>query len=245
MGDHPSFLWQARWQERETVEIPQDRETVYFQKTRMETLTDGVFAIAMTLLVTGLNIPQLNGIVLSGTVDSILIDLFPDFIHYIIAFGLLASFWWASHMRSQYLRSFSRNMSFLTILTLLFVGLIPFSTNLAGDFPLNTHAVIIFELNLLVLGLLSLVQWNQVLKERRCLNPDSDQKMLLFDRQEAYIFPVLSTCAIVLALMSVPWGILVYLVAPVYLAMIWMKETKIPPAPADNRASFLKKGNRN
>ena len=131
------------------MDTSQNKETgKAFCKNRIETLTDGVFAIAMTLLVTGLDIPKLNGIATSGTVDSILLNLFPDFIHYIIAFVLLASFWWSSHLRSHYLQSIDRKMSFLTITTLLFVGLIPFSTNLAGDFPLNTHAVIIFELNL-------------------------------------------------------------------------------------------------
>jgi uncharacterized membrane protein len=127
------------------LEAPENKGTgKVFYKNRIETLTDGVFAIAMTLLVTGLDIPRINGIVTNGTVDSLILNLFPDFIHYIIAFVLLASFWWASHLRSHYLQAIDRKMSFLTIATLLFVGLIPFSTNLAGDFPLNAHAVIIF-----------------------------------------------------------------------------------------------------
>ncbi len=118
------------------MDLSQNKETEpVFNKNRIETLTDGVFAIAMTLLVTGLDIPKLNGIITSGAVDSILLSLFPDFIHYIVAFVLLASFWWASHLRSQYHPSIDRTMGLLTIASLLFVGLIPFSTNLAGDFP--------------------------------------------------------------------------------------------------------------
>ena len=204
-----------------------DKETGNtYCKNRIETLTDGVFAIAMTLLVTGLDIPKLNGIVTSGTVDSILVDLLPDFIHYIIAFVLLASFWWASHLRSHYHQSINSTMGFLTIMTLLFVGLIPFSTNLAGDFPLNTHAVIIFEVNLFVIGLLSIVQWNQILKDTLKNDPDADIRTLVLNRDEAYIFPVLSSLAILLAIISIPWGIFVYFLAPVYIGLIWVKETK-------------------
>jgi uncharacterized membrane protein len=195
-------------------------------KNRIETLTDGVFAIAMTLLVTGLDIPKLNGIVTSGAVDSLLIDLLPDFIHYIIAFALLACFWWASHLRSHYHSSVDSRMGFLTILTLLFVGLIPFSTNLAADFPLNTHAVIIFEVNLFAIGLLSVVQWNQILTDTPRTDPDADIGMLILNRDDAYIFPVLSLLAILLALISVPWGIFVYLLAPVYMVLVWVKETR-------------------
>jgi uncharacterized membrane protein len=209
------------------MDISQNKEKgIVFVKNRIETLTDGVFAIAMTLLVTGLDIPKLNGIITTGTVDSLLINLFPDFIHYIIAFALLASFWWASHLRSHYLQSIDKTMSFLTIATLLFVGLIPFSTNLAGDFPLNTHAVVIFELNLLAIGLLSIVQWNHMLNDNACLDPDAEIRTMILNREEAYIFPVLSTLAILLAMISVPWGILIYLLAPVYFVLMWLKESR-------------------
>jgi TMEM175 potassium channel family protein len=211
----------------QTKETGKEGTGKVFCKNRIETLTDGVFAIAMTLLVTGLDIPKLNGIVTSGTVDTILVNLFPDFIHYIIAFVLLAIFWWASHLRSHYLQSIDSKMGFLTIATLLFVGLIPFSTNLAGDFPLNTHAVIIFEFNLFVIGLLSVLQWNQIIYNATCLDPNADIRTLISNREEAYIFPVLSSLAILLAIISVPWGIFIYCVAPVYLVLMWLKETRL------------------
>ena len=210
------------------METTLPRETGY-NKNRIETLTDGVFAIAMTLLVTGLDIPKLNGIVTSGSVDSLLISLFPDFIHYLIAFALLASFWWASHLRSHYHGSINGKMSFLTILTLLFVGLVPFSTNLAGDFPTNSHAVIIFELNLLIIGFLSVLQWNQIFHDALRPESDADNRIILLKRDEAYIFPLLSSLAILLAIMSVPWGIFIYLVAPVYLVLVWLKDTRSLP----------------
>ena len=207
--------------------ILQNKETATsYNKNRLETLTDGVFAIAMTLLVTGLNIPKLNGIVTSGSVDSILINLFPDFVHYLIAFALLASFWWASHLRSHYHLSIDGKMSFFTIMTLLFVGLVPFSTNLAGDFPTNSHAVIIFELNLFIIGLLSVVQWNQILKDTLCNGLNADTRMICLKRNEAYIFPLLSFLAILLAIISIPGGIFIYLIVPVYLVLIWLKDTK-------------------
>jgi uncharacterized membrane protein len=204
----------------------QETETA-FNKNRIETLTDGVFAIAMTLLVTGLDIPKLNGAITSGAVDSIIVNLLPDFLHYLIAFALLAGFWWASHLRSHYHQSIDSRMSFLTILTLLFVSLIPFSTNLVGDFPLNTHAVIIFEINLFIIGLLSVLQWNQVLNDSRYT--DADIRKIILNRNEAYIFPALSILAILLAIFSIPGGIFVYVIAPVYLAIRWLKDTKSHP----------------
>jgi len=197
-----------------------------FSTNRIETLTDGVFAFAMTMLVTGLDIPQLNGMIASYSVDKILFDLAPDFIHYILAFILLANFWWAHHERSHYLQSIDKHMILLNMMSLLFVGLIPFSTNLVGDFPLNTHAAIIFEVNLFILGLLSVFQWNHVLTSTMCQKPGVDFNEIILNREDAFIFPVLSLVGIVFALCAVPWSAFVYVVAPIYIIMVKWRDAQ-------------------
>lgn len=106
------------------------------------------------------------------------------------------------------------------------MGRIPFSTNLAGDFPLNTHAVIIFEFNLSVLGILSVLQWNMVIASPVFLDPDTDTEEVI-RCDEACIFPVLSCLAVLLALISIPWGIFIYVIAPVFILLIWWKERRI------------------
>ncbi len=91
---------------------------------------------------------------------------------------------------------------------------------------MNSHAVIIFELNLFVIGLLSVLQWNQILNDTLCNGLNADIRMICLNRDEAYIFPVLSFLAILLAIISIPGGVFIYLVAPVYLVLIWLKETR-------------------
>jgi uncharacterized membrane protein len=196
-----------------------------FNTSRIETLTDGVFAFAMTMLVTGLDIPKLDGIITSNTVDKILFGLAPDFIHYLIAFILLANFWWAHHERSHYVQSIDKNMLALNMVSLLFVGLIPFSTNLVGDFPLNAHAALIFELNLFILGLLSVLQWNQVYGNMLCLKQGADMDGILMSREDACIFPVLSLVGIIFAVCAMPWSVFVYVFAPVYLIFVNWRNT--------------------
>ncbi|WP_321506800.1 TMEM175 family protein [uncultured Methanoregula sp.] len=208
----------TNWQECRSLTI--------FDKSRMDTLTDGVFAIAMTLLITGLDIPRLGGIITGSSVDTVILNIVPDFIHYLIAFVLLANFWWAHHLRSHYLQGVNQKIIFLNMVTLLFVGLIPFSTNLVGDFPLNTHAALIFEINLLCLGLLSVLQWNTVIANKMCLKKSADQKMMAIGKEDSYIFPILSFIAIVLSLVSVPWSVFIYLIAPVYIIAVQWKDAK-------------------
>ena len=52
--------------------------------------------------------------------------------------------------------------------------------------------------------------------------------MICLKRNEAYIFPLLSTLAILFAIISLPGGVFIYLIAPVYLSLIWLKDTKSP-----------------
>jgi uncharacterized membrane protein len=209
---------------REIMTNPLPKETgIILQKNRIEALTDGFFAIAMTLLATEMNIPKLGDIVTAGTVDSIISSIFPDIIHYVIAFALLANFWWASHIRSHYLTTMSRRMSGLNIVTLLFVGLIPFSTKLATSYPMNTQAVMMFEFNLFVLGLLSVLEWNQIARDTGS-DAGTGSREVSQGWKEACIFPVLSAMAIVFALFSVPGGIFMYFIAPVYFVLLWVRE---------------------
>ena len=130
------------------------------------------------------------------------------------------------HLRSHYLKAINRKIVFLNMLTLLFVGLVPFSTNLIGYFPLNDHAALVFEMNLFCLGFLSVLQWNRIITSTKCLKPDADMHMLYLGKADSYIFPVLSFIAIVLSLISVPWSAFIYLLAPGYIILMQVKETR-------------------
>ena len=61
-------------------------KSIGFEKNRLETLTDGIFAFSMTLLVTGLNIPQSLDELTTEHVYALLVNLSPAFIHFLIGF---------------------------------------------------------------------------------------------------------------------------------------------------------------
>jgi uncharacterized membrane protein len=198
-----------------------------FSKNRIENLIDAIYAIAMTLLVTTLEIPSATNLTSSSTVDVILLYLQTDLINYFSAFILLATFWWINHVRFHYLRSTDQTLIIINVLSLSFVALIPFTTRLAGFFPLNFHAAIIFELNLLIIGILSVLQWWYIIRKPQLIVEYVDPKKLAENQAKTLVFPVLSVVGITLALLSVPGSVFIYLFMPFFVWIIgtWWKKS--------------------
>lgn len=174
----------------------------------------------MTLLVVGIEVPQ----DVSGFTPSLVMltlqELFPDFIHYIIAFLLIAALWVIHHMQFHKIHYVDHTLLWMTIGSLLFVVLIPFSTNLVGDFPTIPLCSFIFELNLLVTSSLFYLQWRYATANSHLIDPLISEKIIRAGKQRAAVIPVLSAAGIVLAVAGIPWSTLVYLLAPLVFLVI-------------------------
>ena len=85
--------------------------------------------------------------------------MFPQFLSFLIAFFILASLWIVHHEHFHFLRSVNKVVLWLNVLILIFVVLVPFSTNLSGTYSHVPIAPLIFHANMLVLSCLFLVQW--------------------------------------------------------------------------------------
>ncbi len=194
-------------------------QTLGFTKERVEALTDGIYGFAMTLLVIGVGIPSAGPAVAEDTlvVDIIAAEL-PDFIHYVTAFLILAGFWLSHHIQYTEIRAIDRTLIWMNILSLLFVALVPFSTTLAGDFPDSSTAAIVLETNLLIIGLVSFWQWRYATRGHRFADPDLDPGIIRIGLQKTLVVPAISAVAIVLALLGIPWSILIYIAIPFVMA---------------------------
>ncbi len=102
---------------------------VWKTTSRIETLVDGIFAIAMTLLVLNLSIPQLTHSVSNITVENYLINLIHKLFTFALSFFILAIFWRANHQQFYRIKRINFILLWITIIWLFFVVLVP-STSL-------------------------------------------------------------------------------------------------------------------
>jgi uncharacterized membrane protein len=106
---------------------------------RVVTFTDGVFAIAITLLVLGLDIPK--------TPDDLggeLRDQLPNLFAYALSFFVIGRFWLTHHSFVRGLKEFDRMLVSLTLFYLACIVLLPYTSQLIGDYGGHKQAVVVY-----------------------------------------------------------------------------------------------------
>ena len=93
---------------------------------RIQSLTDGIFAFAMTLLVINIDLPSTPHKIDPELLGKYLFSLWPDFFHYVLSFILLSLFWVEHHQQFYYVKKINRKALWINILNLLFVALFHF-----------------------------------------------------------------------------------------------------------------------
>jgi uncharacterized membrane protein len=126
---------------------------------RLEALSDGVFAVAMTLLVLDLKAPMAEAIHSERDLWSALLALSPRFLTYLMSFVTLGIFWLGQQAQLNLLERSNRDMVWLHIGFLASVCLIPFSTALLAEFMVYRVALIAYWANIFLLGAILLASW--------------------------------------------------------------------------------------
>ncbi len=122
-----------------------------FGVERINALTDGIFAIVLTLLVLELKIPNPNP---DATVIDLLVLNWHDFVAWIISFLALMRFWLIQHALMQQLHRCDRITLLANFAVLLTVSTVPFSSALVGQFNLaSSEANVLFALNIALISL--------------------------------------------------------------------------------------------
>jgi uncharacterized membrane protein len=101
---------------------------------RLSALSDGLFAIAMTLIVLEIRVPDVAGIHTDADLLAALGTLSPRFLTYLLSFMTLGIFWSGQQTQLSYLTHGNRNLAWLSLLFLAIVALFPFTTSLLADF---------------------------------------------------------------------------------------------------------------
>ncbi len=180
---------------------------------RIETLADGVFAIAMTLLVFAISVPELTGSAVDRLPASLL-NLWPKLLAYVLSFVVLGVFWIGHHNQFFYIRRASRAFLWINIVFLMFIAFIPFSAQLLGRYPGQRVAVIVYGLNMIVVGLSLYLVWWYASGNHRLVDPDLDPATIGIATRRILSGPVAYAVAIVVSLLSVAAALIIFALVP-------------------------------
>ena len=140
---------------------------------RLHALTDGVFAIAMTLLVLELHVPDASS---SSELMSGLRAIVPSLFSFALGFAVCGTYWVGSAINLSHLSRVNRAALFLNVLQLFFISLLPFTTAILGRYPDEAAAVILYAVHLELLGLTQYAHWIYVLRHPELVQAPIDSR---------------------------------------------------------------------
>lgn len=179
---------------------------------RLETLADGIFAIAMTLLVLSIEVPTLPGNITSSLLmEYTVYTLIPQILIYILSFVLLASFWTTHHIFFIIKRT-NTKLLWINIFWLMSIAIVPFSTSMVGKYGGFQLSQLIFDINILVIGILSYLNWTYAASRGMII----EQVMPYADKiKKTFLtLPLLAVLAMIISFI-IPYGsIFIFILIP-------------------------------
>jgi uncharacterized membrane protein len=151
-------------------QIHAPRETL--SKSRLESLSDGIFAFAMTLLVLSLSVPILSKSEAPFVLPAKLAEIWPEFLLFVIAFFILSGYWLSHHRILSPVVYVDKWLIRINFVVLFFVVLIPFTTSVSGDYSYVLEAVLLFHINLLLGSLTLTILWAYIYRNFTRLSPE-------------------------------------------------------------------------
>jgi uncharacterized membrane protein len=202
--------------------------------TRLETFSDGVFAIAITLLVLEIWVPQVEE---SESLLVALLGLWPSYVGYAVSFLQIGVIWANHHNRFRLLERSDHVLLFLNILFLMCVAFIPFPTALLAEYIQGSEgerqtAIAVYSGTLAVTGIFFTLLWLYAAKDYRLVNRNLDPRLLQAMTRRYLIGAVLYIVAFAIAFVSA----LASLVLIVGLALLFVLPEPGERPPPGSRA---------
>ena len=179
-----------------------------FPKGRIEALGDGVYAIALTLLVLDLKLPSLGEAVSNAQLIEAFRALLPKALTWILSFWVMAILWTSQVRIYRLVHSLTRRMLRLELLQLAFVSLIPFSTSVIGEYGYLPAAAVLYTANMVGMTLTGALRTRELLRNPHVHAEPIEEKVHGRLKLRALGLPACALAAFVLAFFVPGWNML-------------------------------------
>jgi uncharacterized membrane protein len=138
-----------------------DSETlVGLPPNRIEALADGIFAVAMTILVLELHVPELGSDVSDARLQSALESFLPKALNFASGFVILGTLWIGHRYQFHYIRCSNRAILWINLVFLLAISFLPFVVALIGTYGAKRVTCILYGATLVGAMTCLLAQWS-------------------------------------------------------------------------------------
>jgi uncharacterized membrane protein len=182
-------------------------------KSRLEALTDGIFAIVMTLLVLEIAVPQIlshEPDVVRAELPKRLFDLWPKIFSYVISFIILGIYWRGHHRQFHYIKHSDGVLVWTNIVFLMAVSFLPFSTSLLGEYIDQQISVFIYGSNSIVIAFLLYIQWRYATDHYRLVDKNLDPNIIRRLPRRVFIGILAYLVAMGVSFINIQYGVFLF-----------------------------------
>ena len=194
---------------------------------RVEALVDGVFAIAMTLLAFDLRVSDIFKSISNFNILNVISNIWPHLLIYAISFIILGFYWIEHHLQYDYIKSSSKYFLWINVLFLMFIALTPFTTGVLGRYLDEQFSIILYGINIILVGILSYFHW-QYVNFRRLVSKDTTPEVISTIKKNILLAPIIAGISIFTSFFSLWVSLVIYSLVPIYYIFL-------------SRISFLRK----
>ena len=216
---------------------------------RLLALTDGVYAIVMTILVLELSVPVVMGTAVNKELSHGLLEMWPEFLIYGLSFFVLGVFWLMHHFIFDNIKQYDPALSWINIFFLMCTGLIPFSTAVFGAYGAVRIAALVYGANMFLgfVGLWAL--WLYSAAKHRLVGADIGDDLFKGGNMMAIAYLVTILIALVIAFVNPVISFILYfliVVAVIVLTAIGKTEMVVAlPMGQKNTEQSVREGGNN
>ena len=198
---------------------------------RVEAFSDGVMAIAITLLILDVKVP----LAAEGELTSKLAHQWPSYAAYAVTFLIIGIMWVNHHFMFDRVRAVTRSLLYLNILLLMGIAFLPFPTALLAEYlreDANSHiAAAVYSATMVAIGVGFVALWWHLAHHPELLEGESDVVVVRSSMRRAALGPVIYGATIGLAFVSAPACLVVYALMALYF-MVSRVRGVTPQSPA-------------
>jgi uncharacterized membrane protein len=187
-----------------------------FQLERLILFSDAVFAIAITLLVIEIKVPEINDPTDRALLNS-LAHLIPKFIGFIFSFIFIGLYWTIHHRMFGFVTSYDKKLLILNLFFLFFIALLPFSTGFYSEYAVDIvrknlkTPLAFYALNFTAVGFANYLMWRHVSNPKlKLTEPPLDPLTLKLAKFRSFVVPAVFLSILPVAFVTNVW-IAIYL----------------------------------
>jgi uncharacterized membrane protein len=202
------------------AQVGHSANKTHFQLDRISFFTDGVFAIAITLLVIEFKVP-----VIAHPTDHLLMESLSEMtwklLGFVISFCIVGYYWSVHHRIFGYVEQYTTRLLWLNLLFLFSVVLLPFTSGLLGEYASETHLLIpygVYVLNICLTAVMNAILWFYVSNPKNdLLTHKISKERIMLGFYFTFVVPILFILSFLITASQPTIGRLIPVLIPIVL----------------------------